>query len=278
MQELSTTGKFWYVARHVLRSPLSLALWAAGGVVSLVTGWWLYLLLAAIAQGALLLRRLHDEEYLRRIFLERQEREEQITEQEVEELLERMDFETRQRVRYVLQLQKEIVREARAPDVQEYARRDMDRIASQMPALVRRAVSLATRKQQLARYLHHVDERALRSYCANLRQRIDGTTDSVARAQYEQALKAREAELNTYQAITQATARIDSQLENVEATFASWKAKVLRIKTVDMSAAASVSEGLYRELETLNSDIDLLDTSVTEALAAEEPAPLRQNP
>src|SRR5262249_18783670 len=106
---------------------------------------------------------------------------------------------------------------------------------------------------------------------------IEATTDPVTKSQYEQALKAREAELQTYQAISQATGRIDSQLENVEATFASWKAKVIRIKTADVASAASVSQGLYQELGALSSEIDLLDNSVKEALSKEEPATLQQS-
>lgn len=275
MRDLSTSERFWYVARKVLTSPFSLTLWAVGGVVSFYlafhTGlWWLPLLLTGAGQVGLLYRRLHDEEYLRRLFAARQEREETLTEQQAEALLEKMDFETRQRIRYILQLQKEIAREARADDVEPYSRRELEMIVARLSPLVQSAVRHATRKQQLTKYLHNVDDRALKNYCNNLRQRIESTTDSVAKAQYEQALRAREAELQTYQVIAQAAARIDSQLENIEATFASGKAKVIRIKTADVASAASVSERLYQELDALTAEIDLLDNSVNEALAVEE--------
>ena len=115
-----------------------------------------------------------------------------------------------------------------------------------------------------------MDERGLKGYANNLRQKIESTDDAVAREQYEQALKAREAELKTYATIGKAANRIDSQLENVEATFASWKAKVILIKTADVSSAASVSEGLYNELDDLSRQIDVLDTSVSEALDSEQ--------
>jgi len=82
-----------------------------------------------------------------------------------------------------------------------------------------------------------------------------------------EALRAREAELATYRAIAQAAGRIDSQLENVEATFANWKAKVIRLKTVDTGSVASFSEGLVQELDTLGSEIETLDAAVSEALA-----------
>jgi len=276
MRDLTPGEKFWYVTKNVLTSPLSLAIWALGGVIAFYFTSWIPLLFAGVGQLGLLYNHLHDEEYLRKLFVEREEREAALSEQQIENLLEKMDFETRQRVRYILQLQKELTREARGDDVSSYARHDLDRIASNLWPLVQRAVKIATRKQQLARYLHNVDERAIKNLCNNLRQRIASTTDPVARTQLEQALRAREAELQTYQAISQASGRIDSQLENVEATFASWKAKVIRIKTADVASAATVSEGLYQELDSLSNQIDLLDTSVSEALASEEELTLKQ--
>lgn len=272
--EAPSSHKFWYVARCVLTSPPALAVWFAGVVLAIwLHSWWM-LVPAAAAQAGLLWWRLHDEEYLRSLLTRRREQEETLSEQRIEAALDQMDFETRQRVRYIVQLQKEVVREARAPDVEDYAKRDLDRIAAQLMPLVQRAVRMAIRKQQLAKYLQNVDEKALRSYCANLEQRIASTTDEVAKAQYQQALNARKAELQTYQAIAQASSRIDSQLENVEATFANWKARVIRIKTADVAGAATASQDLFQELGALNNEIDLLDSSVSEALAGEQPASL----
>jgi hypothetical protein len=241
-----------------------------GGGLSFGLGNIIPIVAAAVGQVVLLGARLQNEDYLRGILTQRDEKANTLTDQQLEDVLENMDFETRQRVRYIVQLHREVVREARGDDVQSYARTDLERIATQLAPLIQRAVSLGTKKQQLAKYLRNVDERALKSYCNSLRQRIETTTDSVQKAQFEQALKAREAELDTYQGIAQACARIDSQLENVEATFASWKARMLRIKTADMAGASSASDALDQELSSLNSDIDLLDTSVAEALASDE--------
>lgn len=284
MPPQSTGERFTYVARRVFTSPISFGIWGVGAVAAYVlntgpmAGNGMAFLLpfgaVAVAQCALLFSRLHNEEYLKRLFRAQKERDESLTDQQVEAILETMDFETRQRIRYVLQLEREITRDARADDVPSYAQHDLERIADALPALLQRAVKVATRKQHIARYMLHEDERTLQNYCTNLRKRIEAATDPVTRAQYEQALRAREAALATYLSIMQATARIDSQLENVEATLASWKAKVIRIKTADITSASSVSEGLYAEIEGLTNEIDTLDMSVTEALASEEPAPL----
>ena len=268
MSEHSTSERLVTVARSVLTSPLALAVWVVAGVLCLFGQWWA-LFLAILLNGGLLARALSDEAYLHRVFARRHERSDLEAEKRFEQSLERMDFETRQRIRYILQLRKEMAREARAPEVESYARKDLERIASQLSPLVEQAVRLGVRKQQLLKYLQNVDERSLKSYCSNLRQKIEACADPVEREQLEQALSARESEAATYGAINQASRRIDSQLENVEATFASWKAKIIRIKTADFASAASVSESLYSELNDLSRQIDVLDTSVSEALQAD---------
>ena len=142
MRELSTTQRLLLVAKSVLTSPVSLALWALGGAHCLFGQWW-GLLPAAIVSGGLIARALSDDDHLRRIFSQRYEREDRESEKRLEEYLERMDFETRQRIRYILQIRKEMAREARSPDVESYARKDLDRIASQLNPLVEQAVKLA---------------------------------------------------------------------------------------------------------------------------------------
>ena len=268
MARNSTGRRFLYVTRRVLLSPLSGGIWIAAIAASAAFHWsWIPIAVAVVLEALILNRRLNDEEYLRRILRDKEEDDQSLSDSEIEDRLGAMDFETRQRLRYVIQLQKEIVSEARAEDVQPYAREELERISARLPALVQQAIHLAARKQQLVRYLHHVDEKALQAYADNLRKRIAATEDPVARKQYEQALRAREAELATYRAIAQAAGRIDSQLENVEATFANWKAKVIRLKTVDTGSVASFSEGLVQELDTLGSEIETLDAAVSEALA-----------
>jgi len=266
----STGRRFLYVARRVLLSPLSGVIWVAAIAGSAAFDWsWIPIAVAVVLEALMLNRRLNDEEYLRRILRDKEEGDESLSDSEIEDRLGAMDFETRQRLRYVIQLQKEIVSEARAEDVQPYARKELESISARLPALVQQAIHLAARKQQLVRYLHHVDEKALQAYADNVRKRIEATEDPVARKQYEQALRAREAELATYRAIAQAADRIDSQLENVEATFANWKARVIRLKTVDIGSVASFSEGLAQELDTLGSEIETLDAAVRESLAPE---------
>src|SRR5688500_9090926 len=115
MGDLSTSERFLYVLKQVIRSPASLAVWLAAGAATVLgyNIWSAFPLVAAIVvQAMLVFRTLHNEEQLQRICSARRDREENLTEQQVETILERMDFETRQRMRYILQLQKEMAQEA----------------------------------------------------------------------------------------------------------------------------------------------------------------------
>ncbi len=269
MQPLSSSERLKIVVKDVQLSPLSIGIWAAGIGAGAFGYLWVFGLVVLL-QLARTYITLNNETYLKKLFAKRQEKAESLSDEQVEAILEKMDFETRQRLRYVLQLQKEIIREARGEDVEKYVAESLERIVQKLFPLTSQAIRLADRKQKLAKYLYNVDERALNSYCVGVQKRIKETNDPVQRAQYEQALRSRQNELDTYRSIAQAAARIDSQLENVEATFASWKAKVIRIKTADVNSAASASEGLYMELDSLSSEINILDSSVSEALAPEQ--------
>ena len=269
----NTSERFVVVFKDVLRKPLTLAIFVGGGVAALLTQSIWPMGISLVAEAGYLFSSLNNEAYLKRLFRAKQEKETRLDEHEIEAMLEKMDFETRQRLRYILQLYKEMNREARSDEVEEFTQQELDRITGKLGPLIQQALRLGERKQKLAKYLQNVDQRSLSSYVSGVKAKIAKTTDQVQKDQYKKALEARESELATYQGIEQASGRIDSQLENVEATFASWKAKVIRIKTADMTSAASVSAGLYQELETLSSEIDLLDNSVSEALSS-EPAPL----
>lgn len=275
MSSLSTAQKLAKVVGAVLKSPLSILVWLIGIGVSIGLKSPLPLAAAAVMQPVLVWRTLQSEEALRKIFTVEDPKQEDISDQELETLLDRMDFETRQRIRYIVQLHREVLRETRSADGSDIAKEDLQRIAKQLGPLVRRAVALAQRKQELAKYLLGMDVKSLEAYVTNLQKKIAETTDPVTRQQYEQAMKARQAELGTYDSIRQAGLRIDSQLENVEATFASWKARVVRLKTAGISGDAALREGLMHELEGLNADIEVLDSSVMEALNAEHSAALR---
>jgi hypothetical protein len=265
---MDSSDRLLLVLKKSLLSLPSVGLLAISCLASwLMHAWWLGLFLAILEETAWVFYRLNDQRFLDTLFSAPNGVQEELTDRQAEEILEEMDFDTRQRLRYLFQLQRELSAEISGKDVPSYARQDLNRIAAQLPGLMDRAVQIGKRRKSLLKYTGDTDERSLQRYCDGLRQKIGAEKDSVTREQYEQALKARETELQTWRGITQAINRIDGQYENLEATLASWKAKVIRIKTADEAGASTVSEGLNMELENLNSSIDMLDASVQEVLA-----------
>jgi chromosome segregation ATPase len=276
MRDTSPSGKLRFVCARILCGPESWGIWVVAVLLCAVLGAGWPLAAAAAAQAGVFFWRLRDERYLRRILAVWTAREEDRTEEAIRDLLEGMDYDSRQRVQYALRIRQEIAQEARADDVPSYARADLDRLARELLPLVERVARIAKRNRQLSSHLDRVDERELERTCDSLRKRIAAATDPVARGQYEEALRAREAELQTYRSIAQASARIASQLENVEAALASWRAKVLRIKALDDTASLDVGASLQSEIARLSGEIDTVDRSVAEALAAEPQAAMEQ--
>ncbi len=267
MRDSSPSRKLRFVCSRILRAPESWGVWIAAATASATLVSWWPLAAGMLAQAGVFAWRFRDDRFLHRAIAEWTEQEEARTEEQIRELYAGMDYDSRQRVQYALKMRQEIAREARADDVPSYARQDLERLADELLPLVSRVAQVARRNKQLSGYLGQVDERELVRYCEGLRKRIAATADPVARTQYEEALRSREAELTTYRAIAQASARIASQLENVEAALAAWRAKVLRVKALDDTSPSSIGTDLQSEVARLSGDIDLVDRSVSEALS-----------
>lgn len=273
MRDQESSPVVWYVVRRTLQTPIALTF---GGIL-LVGLLALSPVLLVIGGGGLagyIAWRIRDKKFVECLRLQRQQELEAKVEGRIETEAQSFDYETRQRVRYILQLRREVAQECRAEDVPGYVAEELARVSAQLMALVERAVEVAEKKRQISRYLSQIDDAALKRYVGELRRRIEETEDPITRGQYEQALAAREAELASFRAIKQASARIDGQLENVEATLSSWKAQVLRLKSTD-ETAASFGEDLRTELSRLRGEIDVLDASVAEALATTDETRLR---
>lgn len=267
---MKSSDRFLRVFLKTLTSAPSLILL----LVSILAGglghfWGVGLLIFFIGELILLVYHLNNVSYLNKLFGGTDESNAPLNDKEVEEMLEGMDFDTRQRLRYIWQIERDLLTETKDKDVPEYAKDHLIRIGSQLNPLLLRAMKIGKRRQDIMQYLSTADERAIQRSCDNLKQRISSESDTVTRSQYEQALKAREAELEAWKGIDQSLQRIDSQLENLEATLSSWKAKVIRIKSSDEAGASMVSEGLSLELKSLNDNIDSLDTSIREVLSTD---------
>jgi hypothetical protein len=267
---MKSTDRFLHVLFKTFISAPSLLILLisvlAGGLGHL---WGVGVLIFLFAELSLLVFHLNNVSYLNKLFGGEDGSNAQLNDKEIEEMLEGMDFDTRQRLRYIWQIERDLLTETKEKDVPGYAKEHLNGIGAQLNPLLYRAMKIGKRRQDIMQYLTTTDERAIKRSCDVLRQRIASENDAVTRSQYEQALKAREAELEAWKGIDQSLQRIDSQLENLEATLSSWKAKVIRIKSSDEAGASMVSEGLNLELKNLNENIDSLDTSIREVLSSD---------
>jgi chromosome segregation ATPase len=192
---------------------------------------------------------------------------------QLQEDVARLDDVTRARIERIRALDAAVRQHVGAPDVPGFARRALAEAIREMEPLARRAADLACRRGDLAALLENINPGALRRELSTLRVRREqaALTDPVLQAQLDHALRFKNEESAAYQAIEQTLRRVDGQLESVECAFAAFKARVLRLKAGDAAGGAwseTLGESLETDVETLSRQMDALDRSVDEALAA----------
>lgn len=267
---MSSGGRIGAVVAGVLKTPVSWALWGGALLVgTLVPDSYIPLVAGGAlgAQGLIAAAALRDPEFLRRTLrTHRVDRARRLL-QRAREDTAALDTPTRERIEAILGAYESVCREAGAKETPRYARAPLAATVAQMGPLAERAARLAVRRAELARCLETVNPSELRGQAASLRVRRERAADPVLASQLEQALRSKEEETASYEAMTLTRNRIDGQLEAVECAFAALKARVLRFKSEDRTEWQAVGDHLHAEVATLTAQMDALDGSVREVLA-----------
>lgn len=129
--------------------------------------------------------------------------------------------------------------------------------------LVERAAVLATRSEDLGKYLVSIDPRVLEQDIAQLRQRVASSKDQEARAQYDAARKAREEHLAVLAELHNAKERVHASLLGIAATLAALPAKVVRMQALDAAAMDELSGSVKDELERMNGELSSLEETLS---------------
>ena len=95
-------------------------------------------------------------------------------------------------------------------------------------------------------------------------------TDPERKPEIEASLEAKKREIDDYRAIEQSSQRILEQLDAVECPFAGLRARLVRIKSTDITEWVAANEDLKTELGGLNTAVDTLELSINEALSSED--------
>lgn len=264
----STWHNFILVAKRVLKAPLSLAVLFGGLFFALVehglTGG--LIMAGAVAVVAVyLISKLHNESYIRDTIREYHDQHRRDDLQWRIFRIEELDVESRVKMKNIVKLQNEIAEDVENSPIDEISA-GLASTVDETARLADRGLEIAQKHRELQRYLNKTDDTAIQARITALETEINNEQDHVRKTDLDKSLAAKKAELNDYRAIQQASARVLDQLDSIECSFASLRAKLVRIKSTDIAEWVAANEELKKELGGLNTSVETVEQSIDEVL------------
>ena len=257
------------VAKRALVAPFSLGMLAYGILWALLLHDSVLGILGlggAFAVVAIyMIAKLQDESYIRDALRDAQERERRTRAFKRGFHVEELEVESRLKIKSIVKLQNEIADDVVNSPIDEVAVGLADTV-TQTEHLIERALDMAQKRRELQQYLNRTDDHAIESRIESLSEKLAEQTDPQQRAEIELSLAAKQQELDDYRAIEQSAGRILRQLDGIECSFASLRARLVRIKSTDVNEWVAANEELKTELGGLSSSVDILEQSIDEAL------------
>jgi len=266
---LDRAGNLLIVVRRALRQPFSLVTMLAGVALGMSLGNPLGIVpigLAAVAVGLYTVAKLNDEEFIRAAIRAEEVRMRAIRSLKMTFRVEELDADSRVRMKNLIRLQNEIAEDVANSPIDEVSA-GLAATVDETDRLVERGLEMAGKRRELLRYLTKTDPTDIRTRIDNMAGKASSETDETRRAEMANALAAKRQELADYEAIEAAGKRILDQLDSIECAFSSLRARLVRIKSTDISDWTAASEELQTELMHLNTSVDTLEQSISEALA-----------
>lgn len=265
MPETSGQNKLTIVIKRLLRQPLTIIALAGGLLVSLSMQNLLPILLAVVLTAAYGFIKLRDEEFIRtaiRDHLDHQRREDMARRIfRIEEL----DIEARVRMKSISKLQDEIEEEIISSPIDEDGTGLSD-IADRSSSVVERGMQLAKRRSELCKYLVGASEQSIIDRIKNLENKLAKEADPLQISEIQISLAAKSKELEDYHAIKNASDRILNELDAIETSLSSLKARLVRIKTTEIGDWTAANTELKTELEALDNSVTVIEQTVEEVL------------
>ena len=130
--------------------------------------------------------------------------------------------------------------------------------------VVSKAADLIDRLQQIEEYLQTSNVHNLHRERDEIEGKLSTANNAGVALQYEEALKALKERLANHEHLTNLAAKIRAQLTTIRISLDNAQAKIVRIKTADVSNASFESDGVSKELQNLRREMDVLLDSLNE--------------
>jgi hypothetical protein len=132
--------------------------------------------------------------------------------------------------------------------------------------LVKEAGKTAQRGVQIRGYLDSESPLVMEKDAERLQKQAKSATDAGARANYQQAADAKRQQLQTYQQIQGLYDRVNAQLAVISTTLETANAKFVKLRATDIQEATAINESITSHIETVRSDIHILESTVEETM------------
>ena len=130
--------------------------------------------------------------------------------------------------------------------------------------VVSKAAGLISRLQQIEEYLQTSNVQNLHQERDEIEGKLSTANNAGVALQYEEALKILKERLTNHEHLTNLAAKIRAQLTTIRISLDNALAKIIRIKTADISNASFESGDVSRELQNLRLEMDALLDSLNE--------------
>ncbi|MCL5105747.1 MAG: hypothetical protein M1133_16765 [Armatimonadetes bacterium] len=260
---------FKLVVKRVLRSPASVISLTLAVLFALFhQGWMGLVILGGVMVGVSIyaVLKLQDESFIRTTLREEHDRERRDDLMDRTFRIEELDVESRVRMKTIVKFQSEIAEDVSNLPV-DGSDVGLEDTVRQTDELVERGLSLCRQRRDLLRYLTKTDDSTIINRVHSLESKLQDESDPERRSEVEASLAAKRQELDDYLAIEHSAARVLDQLDSIEIAFSSLRARLVRIKSTDVSEWLAANRELQTELSGLNTAADTLSQSINEALS-----------
>jgi len=132
----------------------------------------------------------------------------------------------------------------------------------QVAELERHATGLVARSADLGKYLRSVNAASIKSEIAGIEARLAKSRDAVARAQYEEARRARAEQVKAITDIDAARDRVNAQLATIVAALEGLPPKIVRMRALDAQAMDEISGSVKDELARMNGEVRVFEETL----------------
>jgi len=266
----SDAPKALLVLKRALMMPLPISLLVGGALwLALLHGnvWGVLGLIAGIAGAAIYTTlKVQDEEFIRESIRLAHERERRTDGMRMEFRIEELDIESRVKMKTIVRLQNEIAEDVDNSPIDAVATGMADTVG-QTEELVERSLAMSRKRRELLRYLSKTEKSGIEARIHSLQGKADAETDPARKAELSTSLQAKEQELKDYLAIEESADRVLTQLDSIECSFESLRARLVRIKSGKVDEWTAARQELQTELVGLNTAVDSIEQSISEALS-----------